>query len=78
MWDIGGQEALRQSWSTYYSGTHFLILVMDSTDRERVSITKEELYRMLNHEVCGGYRGMVCEDVEMCVEGRCGRIWRWV
>ena len=50
MWDIGGQEALRQSWSTYYSGTHFLILVMDSTDRERVSITKEELYRMLNHE----------------------------
>eukprot|EP00002_Diphylleia_rotans_P009799 TRINITY_DN2013_c0_g4_i2.p1 TRINITY_DN2013_c0_g4~~TRINITY_DN2013_c0_g4_i2.p1 ORF type:complete len:109 (-),score=20.80 TRINITY_DN2013_c0_g4_i2:1039-1365(-) len=22
MWDIGGQESLRTSWSTYYSNTH--------------------------------------------------------
>ena len=27
-------------------------MVIDSTDRERLSITKEELYKMLNHEVC--------------------------
>ena len=26
-------------------------MVIDSTDRERLSITKEELYKMLNHEV---------------------------
>ena len=51
MWDIGGQESLRQAWSTYFSGTHFLILVVDSTDRERLSVTKEELYRMLGNEV---------------------------
>ena len=30
----------------------------------RLSITKEELYRMLNHEVCGG-----CGCVGRCVEG---------
>ena len=51
MWDIGGQDSLRQAWSTYYSGSHFLILVVDSTDRERLAIGKEELYKMLGHEV---------------------------
>ncbi|EMP36993.1 ADP-ribosylation factor-like protein 5B [Chelonia mydas] len=50
MWDIGGQESLRSSWNTYYSNTEFIILVVDSIDRERLSITKEELYRMLAHE----------------------------
>lgn len=53
MWDIGGQDSLRQAWSTYYTGTHFLLLVVDSTDRERLSIAKEELYKMLGHEVRG-------------------------
>ncbi|XP_078394518.1 ADP-ribosylation factor-like protein 5B isoform X5 [Cetorhinus maximus] len=50
MWDIGGQDSLRSSWNTYYTNTEFIILVVDSTDRERLSITKEELYRMLAHE----------------------------
>uniref|UniRef100_A0A3B5LVP7 ADP ribosylation factor like GTPase 5B n=1 Tax=Xiphophorus couchianus TaxID=32473 RepID=A0A3B5LVP7_9TELE len=50
MWDIGGQESLRSSWNTYYSNTEFIILVVDSTDRERLAISKEELYRMLAHE----------------------------
>ena len=60
MWDIGGQESLRQAWSTYYSGTQFVILVVDSTDRERLAISREELYRMLGNDVsvcvCGGRR----------------------
>ncbi|KAG7256576.1 hypothetical protein CRUP_015783 [Coryphaenoides rupestris] len=50
MWDIGGQESLRSSWNTYYTNTEFVIVVVDSTDRERVSVTKDELYRMLAHE----------------------------
>eukprot|EP01137_Pigoraptor_chileana_P001923 Opistho-2@40153 len=50
MWDIGGQESLRSSWATYYANTRCVILVIDSTDRERLSISKEELYRMLAHE----------------------------
>lgn len=29
----------------------FVILVVDSTDRERLTLTKEELHRMLAHEV---------------------------
>ena len=62
MWDIGGQESLRSVWNTYYTSTEFLIVVVDSTDRERLSITKEELYRMLDHEVCN-----VCLSVRLCV-----------
>ncbi|XP_075846986.1 putative ADP-ribosylation factor-like protein 5C isoform X2 [Microtus pennsylvanicus] len=50
MWDLGGQEALRSSWDTYYSSTEFVILVIDSTDRNRLLTTREELYKMLVHE----------------------------
>ena len=51
MWDIGGQESLRQAWSTYYSGTQFVILVVDSTDKERLAVSREELYKMLGNDV---------------------------
>ncbi|XP_015785516.1 ADP-ribosylation factor-like protein 5A [Tetranychus urticae] len=50
MWDIGGQESLRQGWSAYYSNTEFIILVIDSTDRERLKLSKDELWKMLSHE----------------------------
>jgi small GTP-binding protein len=50
MWDIGGQESLRASWHTYYQNTDFLILVIDSTDRERLHVSKTEMYQMLAHD----------------------------
>eukprot|EP00051_Salpingoeca_urceolata_P034911 m.27259 g.27259 ORF g.27259 m.27259 type:complete len:180 (+) comp8507_c0_seq1:303-842(+) len=50
MWDIGGQDSLRPSWSSYFTGAKCLILVVDSTDRERLDVTQQELYKMLAHE----------------------------
>ncbi|XP_018320510.1 ADP-ribosylation factor-like protein 5A [Agrilus planipennis] len=50
MWDLGGQQSLRAAWSTYYTNTEFVIVVIDSTDKERLTIIREELYKMLNHE----------------------------
>ncbi|XP_077068441.1 putative ADP-ribosylation factor-like protein 5C isoform X2 [Siphateles boraxobius] len=50
VWDIGGQENLRATWNSYYCNTEIIILVVDSTDRERLTVTKEELHRMLAHE----------------------------
>jgi len=50
MWDLGGQDSLRAAWNTYYSNTEFVILVVDSTDHERLSITKEELHKMMGHD----------------------------
>eukprot|EP01099_Mayorella_cantabrigiensis_P000975 TRINITY_DN1411_c0_g2_i1.p2 TRINITY_DN1411_c0_g2~~TRINITY_DN1411_c0_g2_i1.p2 ORF type:complete len:181 (+),score=23.43 TRINITY_DN1411_c0_g2_i1:70-612(+) len=50
MWDLGGQEKSRQIWSTYFQNTHAIILVVDSTDRQRLPVIKSELHTMLNHE----------------------------
>ena len=50
MWDLGGQESSRASWATYYKQTNAVMLVVDSTDRERVPIIKQELDRMLASE----------------------------
>lgn len=51
MWDIGGQEASRASWSSYYSNTQVVILVIDSTNRERIQIIHSELQKILQNEV---------------------------
>jgi len=50
MWDLGGQESLRAAWNTYYTNTEFVILVVDSTDRERLNVTRQELHKILAHE----------------------------
>eukprot|EP01111_Echinosteliopsis_oligospora_P001060 TRINITY_DN1139_c0_g1_i1.p1 TRINITY_DN1139_c0_g1~~TRINITY_DN1139_c0_g1_i1.p1 ORF type:complete len:179 (-),score=33.25 TRINITY_DN1139_c0_g1_i1:75-611(-) len=50
MWDLGGQEVLRSSWNTYYINSQAVILVIDSTDRDRLSTVKEELFRILPNE----------------------------
>ncbi|XP_060519076.1 ADP-ribosylation factor-like protein 5A [Cylas formicarius] len=50
MWDLGGQQSLRAAWSTYYTNTEFVIVVIDSTDKERLPVIREELYKMLAHE----------------------------
>ncbi|XP_042061906.1 ADP-ribosylation factor-like protein 5 [Salvia splendens] len=50
VWDLGGQDRLRTSWATYYRGTHAVIVVIDSTDRARISIMKDELFSLLPNE----------------------------
>ncbi|CED85272.1 arf sar family protein [Phaffia rhodozyma] len=50
LWDIGGQSSLRQSWSSYYSKTQAVILVVDSTDRARLGLVRDELARMVGDE----------------------------
>ncbi|EFA85897.1 ARF-like protein [Heterostelium album PN500] len=50
MWDLGGQDLLRSTWNQYYINTQAVILVIDSTDRTRVPLIKEELFKMLAHE----------------------------
>ncbi|PAV78122.1 hypothetical protein WR25_01861 [Diploscapter pachys] len=50
MWDIGGQESLRSSWSSYYNHTEFVIIVIDSADIARLPIVRDQLQSMLEHE----------------------------
>jgi small GTP-binding protein len=47
MWDVGGQEKLRALWEHYFQGTDCLIFVVDSSDRERIEIAKEEFQRIV-------------------------------
>ena len=33
VWDVGGQDKIRQLWRHYYNNTHDLIYVVDSADK---------------------------------------------
>jgi len=50
VWDVGGQDKIRTLWRHYYPNTQGLIFVVDSSDRARVDLAKEELHKMLAEE----------------------------
>ena len=50
VWDLGGQTSIRPYWRCYYSNTDAIIYVVDSKDKERISISKQELVGMLEEE----------------------------
>ena len=52
-WDIGGQDKLRTLWRHYYEGSHAVIFVVDSADRERIEEAQETLHAMINSEELG-------------------------
>ncbi|KAJ1959618.1 hypothetical protein H4R35_007626, partial [Dimargaris xerosporica] len=54
VWDVGGQEALRSTWSTYYCDTKAIIVVVDSSDLDRLPLAKRELHAMLADENAHG------------------------
>lgn len=47
VWDLGGQTSIRPYWRCYYSNTDAIIYVVDSSDRDRIGISKQELVSML-------------------------------
>ncbi|KAJ5071266.1 adp-ribosylation factor c1 [Anaeramoeba ignava] len=49
-WDVGGQESIRESWSSYYVDTNAVVLVVDSSDHERIDLIQNELFSMANHQ----------------------------
>ncbi|CAD8084019.1 unnamed protein product [Paramecium primaurelia] len=50
VWDIGGQDKLRLLWRHYFTGSQGIIFVIDSSDKERINIAKEELMRLMGDE----------------------------
>ncbi len=54
VWDLGGQSSIRPYWRAYYPDTSAIIYVIDSTDRERLEITKKELRLILEEEELKG------------------------
>ena len=50
VWDLGGQTPIRPYWRCYYPNTDAIIFVVDSADRERLAVARQELQAMLDEE----------------------------
>ena len=50
VWDVGGQEKLRNLWTHYFDKSKALIYVVDSSDSERIDLAAKELRRIVAHE----------------------------
>ncbi|KRX03375.1 P-loop containing nucleoside triphosphate hydrolase [Pseudocohnilembus persalinus] len=50
VWDIGGQTTIRSYWRNYFEQTDGLIWVVDSSDKMRLEMCKEELHNLLKQE----------------------------
>ncbi|EGC30305.1 hypothetical protein DICPUDRAFT_41641 [Dictyostelium purpureum] len=48
IWDLSGKESFRNKWRHYFVGNDIVIFVIDSTDRDRLEESKEELAKLLN------------------------------
>ena len=51
-WDLGGGSAnmLKLFWRHYYSNVQGIIYVIDSTDKDRIELAKEELWKLLSED----------------------------
>jgi len=49
VYDMSGQGRYRNLWEHYYSDCQAIIYVLDSTDRLRICVAKEELQLLLDH-----------------------------
>ncbi|CAH3028769.1 unnamed protein product [Porites evermanni] len=49
VWDLGGKKVLPY-WRCYYSNTDAIIYVVDSVDKDRIGISKQELIAMLEED----------------------------
>jgi ADP-ribosylation factor-like protein 2 len=54
LWDIGGQSTIRAYWRNYFEKTDGIIWVVDSGDRRRMKLVKEELDTVLEQERLAG------------------------
>ena len=50
VWDLGGQTSIRPYWRCYYPNTQAVIYVVDSSDPERVGISRQEFHAILEEE----------------------------
>lgn len=54
LWDIGGQKSIRAYWRNYFESTDGIIWVVDSADRMRLEMCRDELQQLLIQERLAG------------------------
>ena len=50
VWDLGGQGNIRPFWRCYYPNTSGIVYVVDSVDRDRIDLCRNELVTLLQEE----------------------------
>lgn len=50
VWDMGGQDKIRPLWRHYYQNTSGIIFVVDSADRDRIPIARDELQKLTRED----------------------------
>lgn len=50
VWDLGGQTSIRPYWRCYFPNTQAIIYVVDSSDVERISFSRQEFHAILEEE----------------------------
>ncbi|CAI4229004.1 unnamed protein product [Auanema sp. JU1783] len=48
--DMSGQSKYRTVWESYYSKCHAIMFVVDSSDRLRMAVARDELWILLDHK----------------------------
>ena len=59
VWDIGGQDKIRNLWRVYLKGSQDLIFVIDSSNKQRLDEARAELFRLLEEEDLQGAHVLV-------------------
>uniref|UniRef100_A0A915CFB5 Uncharacterized protein n=1 Tax=Parascaris univalens TaxID=6257 RepID=A0A915CFB5_PARUN len=49
-YDMSGQGKYRNLWETYYKDVDGIIFVVDSGDRLRIAVARDELWLLLDHK----------------------------
>mmetsp|Transcript_18481 Transcript_18481/g.52166 ORF Transcript_18481/g.52166 Transcript_18481/m.52166 type:complete len:215 (-) Transcript_18481:182-826(-) len=50
VWDLGGQENLRATWTMYFQETDAIVFVVDSNDQDNMVLAKMELFNVVLSE----------------------------
>jgi ADP-ribosylation factor 1/2 len=59
IWDLGGQDLIRRLWRYYYQNTNAVIFVVDSVDKQRIALAKDELHGVMTDELLVGAKLLV-------------------
>lgn len=72
-WDVGGQESLREMWSEYYTNSHAIIFVIDSTDKDRLLDCQKALSSIVTDDLIEGIPILMLAN-KQDVEGAPGKL----
>lgn len=71
VWDVGGQDALRELWEEYYELSHGIVFVIDSCDRDRLVECRGILEQVVSDDKLVGVPVlMLANKQDMSVDGK--------